>query len=141
MLRKNRLFRRERIKVESISEVKHQAKEYCRKILNDNLNEIYEIVLIGSIINGGFNEQSDIDIVVVFNEELEISWDKAGAYLTPYNKTLSFVEKYGHEIAGYPVDIGFIDLSGNVYMGGGMVGKYREEYETAAKSNKGTKVS
>lgn len=48
--------------------MKSKIKKYAKKLIEMDSN-IEEVFLIGSLVNGGFNEKSDIDIVCVFNEE------------------------------------------------------------------------
>lgn len=102
--------------------VKDAAKDYCKKIFNDN-TRISEMVLIGSLVNGGFNENSDIDIVCVYEPDFDCPLEDGSAEMS------RLLSSYGYTLEGYPVDIGFITDSGDIFLGGGLISRYRGNSE------------
>lgn len=104
------------------------VERYCKGIVTDN-HRVTEIGLIGSLVNGGFNDKSDIDLVCVFEPDFE---DEGQAYFA----VRQLLEKHGCDIKGYPVDLGFITERGEIFLGGGLVGSYTGEYRIMADGQK-----
>lgn len=103
-----------------VAKIKERVQRYCEKLLAKDAR-ITEVVLIGSMANGGFNEESDIDLVRVFDPDFEHS-------LEGYSRIAELLEECGYEIEDHPVNLGFITEDSEIFMGCGLVSGYIGDY-------------
>jgi hypothetical protein len=103
-------------------------KSYARDIMSID-DRIYEVVLIGSLINGNFNSKSDIDIICLFAPDFDDPAEGWETISTIHNK---MKEKQAHLGITFPIDLGWMQGSvirlGNTVHAAGVVFNYGGAY-------------
>lgn len=105
--------------IENTSKLVTEAKKYAERLVQLD-NSIKAVVLVGSLVNGSFRQESDIDIALVFDPEPNMSPDG-------YIKIYSLQEKIENRILQHHIDLGFLSGS-DIYLGGGLISEYRGDF-------------
>ena len=85
-----------------------------------------EVVLIGSAVNGGMHAASDIDLVCVFEPDFA---EVGNGYATIRRLTERLRPVETAFALGCPLDVGWIDEGGSIWLGGGLVSHYRDGHK------------
>jgi len=126
---------------ERLSKLQKAVKRYAEKLIEID-KDIEEVVLIGSLVNGEFKETSDIDIVCLFDERLEIGTFENLAELNSRVNLLrgKLLRLQKALNIHHPIDIGFM-VGSDIFLGGGLISNYFGKYKILVKNHEREKDS
>lgn len=109
--------------------LKNRMKRYIRLILKKSERSIDSITIIGSLVNGNFNKNSDINIVICFEPDFSDDWEgNAEGYKTVFKLRKELINDQKRLKIKHPIDLGWIAECGDIFLGGGLASNYRGNY-------------